>query len=296
MATLGLVTVLFNSNDVLEGFFKSLSLQIYKDYHLYLIDNTSSDVTDVLINTLSERFPLPQVTHIKNECNVGVAEGNNQGIQLSISHHSMYTLLLNNDIEFNDANILQSLIEEGDVNKEMLIIPKILFFDSRKIWMAGGRFIFYKGITNHIGEGENDGPIYNREQYFNYAPTCFMLINNLVFENIGLMDDRYFVYFDDTDFTYRAFRNGYRIKYSPKLTVLHKVSSLTGGSNSLFTLYFANRNRIFFIRKNFKGLNYLMAMTFTVISRGVLMLKYKGKKRSELLRAIRDGFKITLSS
>ena len=290
MAKIGLVTVLFKSDDVLDGFLKSLSMQTFNDFHLYLIDNSANDNTDKLLKELVDRYGLTNYTHIKNKTNVGVARGNNQGIEMSLDSGSTYTILLNNDIEFYQAELLADIISHAEKKFESIIIPKIYFFESKKIWMAGGKFLIYKGSTIHVGEGNNDGPLYDQEAYFKYAPTCFILINNNVFEKVGMMDEKYFVYYDDTDFMYRAYQNGYKVKLLPRLNVYHKVSALTGGNESLFSIYYGIRNRIYFIGKNFKGVQYLSAMVFTISTRFVRYLQYDKRQRRELLRGINSGF------
>src|SRR3569832_461087 len=100
MALLGLVTVLYNSNNVLEDFFRSLSIQTFKDYHLYIIDNSPSEATDEIISSLLKKYTVPGYSHVKNAGNYGVAKGNNQGINLALEAGSEYIILLNNDIEF----------------------------------------------------------------------------------------------------------------------------------------------------------------------------------------------------
>lgn len=289
MAILGLVTVLYNSEPVLDGFFRSLAEQSFKDYHLYLIDNTHSEASALKLYALLDKYQIENYTHVKNDSNVGVATGNNQGISLSLKAKTTYTLLLNNDIEFDNNDLLKDLVGRAEDDKENLIIPKILFYDSKKIWMAGGSFVKYKAIINHRGEGEPDSEIFNEEYYCDYAPTCFMLIRNEVFGRIGLMDEKYFVYYDDTDFLYRAHEVGFKIKYLPKLIVLHKVSSSTGGNDSAFSIYYANRNRIYFIRKNYIRCMFFVAMSFTLITRGIKYIKYKDQ-RHILVKAVKEGF------
>jgi GT2 family glycosyltransferase len=295
MPKIGLVTVLFNSDNVLEGFFKSLSAQTFKDYHLYLVDNTPNATTDAIIKRLGEQLPVSDSTHIRNPNNVGVAKGNNQGIALSIASGSTHTLLLNNDIEFDQRNMLSDIYQYSVAHHESIIVPKIYFYDSRKIWLAGGRFSPMKGIAHHIGIGEDDGPAYDTPEYFNYSPTCFMLLDNKVFQSIGLMDEQYFVYYDDTDFVYRATQKGFKIYYMPSLKVLHKVSSSTGGGESLFSIYYSTRNRIFFIRKNFSGMNKVIALSYTLITRGIRWFIFDSKRKSEMVRAIQEGFKMQIA-
>ncbi|OAQ38792.1 hypothetical protein A5893_12140 [Pedobacter psychrophilus] len=292
MAKIGLVTVLFNSEPVLNGFFKSLGSQSFKDYHLYIIDNTPSKSSELIIYELLEKYQIVNYTHVKNDTNVGVATGNNQGISLSLKSKTTYTLLLNNDIEFNNKDLLTNLVTRAEEDKENFIIPKILYYDTNKIWMAGGSFVRYKAIINHRGDGEIDSEIFNKEYYCEYAPTCFMLINNKVFEKIGIMDEKYFVYYDDADFLYRSLRHGYRIKYLPNLCISHKVSSSTGGNESPFSVYYSNRNRIYFIRKNYRGLLFLIAISFTLITRVIKFFNYNKTQKNKLKLSIQDGFKL----
>ncbi|MEJ7645954.1 MAG: glycosyltransferase family 2 protein [Chryseolinea sp.] len=295
MPKIGLVTVLFNSDSVLAGFFKSLSCQTFKDYHLYIIDNTPALSTTTLINELCKQYPISGTVHIQNEKNVGVAKGNNQGIELSRADGCSHTLLLNNDIEFQHPQLISKIYEYSVSKNEPIIVPKILFYDSRKIWLAGGRFSRMKGVAYHIGIGDEDSARYDTPAHFEYSPTCFMLIDNNVFNKVGTMDERYFVYYDDTDFIYRAIQSGYQVFYFPEFSVLHKVSSSTGGEESLFSIYFTIRNRIFFIRKNFSGFSKFMAITYTLLTRTARWILFSDKKKKELIRAVRDGFQMKVS-
>ncbi|TWR31178.1 glycosyltransferase family 2 protein [Mucilaginibacter pallidiroseus] len=291
MPSIGLVTVLYNSNEVLEGFFKSLSLQDFKDYHLYIVDNSPSSSTDTLIADLSVKFPLSEFTHIKNDENAGVAKGNNQGIKRAMEDGAEYLLLLNNDIEFSQPYLLSQMLELA-LKGENIIVPKILYFDSKRIWMAGGELLKRKGYTIHVGEDEIDNGQYNTNAYYKYAPTCFMLISKQVFDKVGYMDERYFVYFDDTDFIYRAVNNGYKVLYVGKLEVLHKVSSTTGGYETPFGVYYTTRNRIFFIRKNLTMLTKVVALSYTLFTRIIKALRYDKQQLVQLKQGIKDGLEL----
>jgi GT2 family glycosyltransferase len=290
---LGLVTVLYKSDDVLEGFFKSLSLQDFKTYHLYIIDNSPSSITDQLIGELSVKYPIPGFTHIKNDNNVGVAKGNNQGIELALSNDSEFILLLNNDIEFYQKSLLDEMVKCAIETRENIIIPKIFYYNTRTIWMAGGKLLKNKAITTHVGFNEEDLPKYNNSAYYDYAPTCFMLISKKVFDTIGLMDEKYFVYYDDTDFITRAINKSFKIFYMPSLEVFHKVSSSTGGGESLFSIYYLNRNRFYFINKNLAFPNKQLSLIYSFVTRGLIYLGYRKNERKELIRAIKDGLNIS---
>src|SRR5690606_25356377 len=148
---------------------------------------------------------------------------------------------------------------------DRLIVPKILFYDSHKVWMAGGRLDKWRGSTAHIGGLQDDGPLFSKPGYFNYAPTCFMLIDNKLFNEIGLMDPSYFVYFDDTEFVYRATHRAYNVCLMPQLLVLHRDSSSTGGVDYPYFAYYFNRKRGLFVRKNFPCIHRGIALAVTLL-------------------------------
>lgn len=289
---IGLVTVLFNSTDVLPGFFESLNRQDFRNYCLYIIDNSLDDLSYKSSATLIEQYGMKNVTLIKNAGNFGVAKGNNQGIELALENACEYVLLLNNDIEFGDPALLSKMLNVAKSHNEKLVVPKIYFFDSGHIWCAGGDINNWTGITTHRGEGEADNGQYNMDGHTNYAPTCFMLVHQSVFKKIGMMDEKYFVYYDDTDFVWRANHAGFGIYYWAAGEVKHKVSSSTGGSGSTFTTYYAQRNRLYFIRKNFGFSMKIISLTYYFLTRLLKFDLLSKKMRGHFFSAIKDGLKM----
>lgn len=296
MAILGLVTVLYNSDGVLEEFFRSLSVQTFTDYHLYLIDNSASPATDALVKLLTEKYKVPAYTHVKNAGNYGVATGNNQGIKFALEAGSEYVILLNNDIEFPQPFLIEAMVNCAIKQGENLIIPKIMFYGTRIIQTAGGIFNNYMGVSYSLGYKQQDGERYNKPGYFEYAPTCFMLISKKVFDTIGFMDEKYFVYYDDNDFTYRTTKAGFKIYFMPQLEIFHKVSFSTGGSESAFSIYRLNKNRIYFIRKNLSFPQKQVALGHAIVVKAVkYFTSYKKEGRKALLNGYKDGFKMKIN-
>jgi len=286
---IGLVTVLYNGIEILQGFFESLANQTYKNYILYVIDN-SPDIAalDEAKRLASERH-IP-VEFLYNSANLGIAKGNNQGIELSLQTNCDYVLLLNNDVEFGE-NTIRDMVAYAESNDEKIIVPKIYYHGTNKIWMAGGHISKLKGITLHRGYEEEDVGKYEKIEYIEYAPTCFMLIHKEIFKIVGLMDEKYFVYYDDTDFVWRANKSGYKIVYFPMSSVYHKVSFSTGGSESLFSIYYLNRNRVFFIKKNFTFIFKWLSLSFYYFTRSIKYLFYSKEQRRALLKAIKESYR-----
>jgi hypothetical protein len=143
-----------------------------------------------------------------------------------------------------------------------MIAPVIYFYDSpNTIWAAGGGFNPLLGYRSyHRGEGEKDTSQYNESVAVTFAPACCILVRRDVFEVIGCMDERYFVYGDDVDFMYRAFKANLLTRIVPSAKLWHKVHSLTGGAESDFTYYYGARGRALFL---YKHLNRAAAFIWT---------------------------------
>ena len=252
MDKIGIVTITYNSEKVLVPFIDCIVKQTYSNFILYVVDNNSSDNTcDLLSEIHDERVVL-----IKNQKNLGVAKGNNQGILKSIDDNCDQILLINNDVEF-ESKLLEKLILAQEKSNSSIISPKINYFSSKnKIWYAGSWFDKKRGfLPIHRGMGEIDYGQYNKVEQIEYSPTCCCLILKKVFEDVGLMDEDYFVYFDDTDFSYRILNDGrHKMIYYPFIKFYHKVGSLTNSFDKKqyrgdFFIEQNISNHIFFLKK-----------------------------------------------
>ncbi len=269
---IGAVTVTYNSAAVIDGFLASLIRQTFSDFTLYLVDNHSSDDTLARV----ARFKDPRVVVIANQENHGFAEANNQGTLAALSHGCDLILFINNDTEFEPA-LFTKLANALDDRRCEMVAPKIVFYDDPGlIWSAGGGFNRLKGYAGyHRGVRQRDAGQFDQPQIVDHAPACCLLIRKEVFANIGLMDERYFAYHDDTDFCYRAKKAGLKILYLPSARLLHKASSLTGGEDSEFSVRYRTRNQVYFMLKHlglFRGLYYLPAF------QAFLLIKLVGRR------------------
>lgn len=249
---IGIVTVTYNSAAFLNDFAVSCSEQNYHNYRIYCIDNDSKDETPNMLSRIQD----PRWILTLNTNNVGVAEGNNQGILQALKDGCERVLLLNNDTTF-PPDFLQQLVGSCDQMGWEVVVPKI-HFDTPKghIWFGGGGLNRYKGYTGyHLGMGEKDFGQFDEPTTVTYSPTCAMLINSQVFHEVGLMDEAYFVYFDDTDFCWRLGKSKILIGYWPRTHLVHKVGGSTGGLLSPFTVRMTSRNRLYYLRKHFGALS-----------------------------------------
>ena len=255
MEKIGLVTITYNSADVIKGFLDSTLNQTFQKFVIYIIDNKSNDDTLKIIDSYTEE----RIKVVKNSKNLGVAKANNQGIKLSIKDECSQVLIINNDVEF-ESTLLDKMLKIQKENDCSLVVPKMMYFDNPdNIWYAGSTFVKRKGfLPIHKGikqkdEGQFDG-IYPVE----YAPTCCLLVKKEVFEDVGFMDEKYFVYFDDTDFSYRVLKNkNHKMYFFSDVKFYHKVGSLTKSVEKEnkkeyrgdFFIMQNTRNHIYFLKK-----------------------------------------------
>jgi GT2 family glycosyltransferase len=246
MGKVGVVTVTYNSATVLEEFLDSLASQTHSSLVLYAIDNASRDAS---VAMLRQRSGIAVVV-IANEQNLGVAEANNQGIRAALDDGCEYVLLLNNDTVF-PANMIAELIAGLDTHHCELTTARMYYHDHPdRIWCAGGRISPWRAYdVVHDGADQADHGQFDAPRAVEYTPTCCLMARRSVFEQVGLMDDRYFVYVDDVDFLYRCRKHGLSLWYIPSARLWHKVSSLTT-TVSNFTLRYCTRNRVYFLRKH----------------------------------------------
>jgi len=237
-----------------------------------------------------EKSNLDNLTIISFDENIGIAKGNNEGISYAMDQGCQKILLINNDVTFG-PELLNELTEISISENAQLVVPKILFYkNDTVIWCAGGYFNPKLGYASiHRGEGEIDRGQFDNTEWVDYAPTCCMLVNTDIFRKYGLFDEKYFVYFDDTDFIYRLGKAGIKILYTPRTRLLHNVSMLTGGNSSAFSLFYGTRNKIYFLKKNFSKLYSLPAIILYIVYSLFKGIRLNKQKRSKIFQGIREG-------
>jgi GT2 family glycosyltransferase len=244
---LGVITVTYQSAPFLQGFLRDVLAQSYQDFTLYCHDNQSSDATREQLRACTR----PALKVVLHERNLGFAGANNLAIQQALRDGCEWVLLINNDTSF-EPSLFAQLLEAALANRWDAVVPKI-HFDAPKhhLWFGGGHFTPFKGHTGvHLGFGSLDTGRFDAPGLIDFAPMCCMLVHRSVFERVGLLDEAFFVYYEDTDYCWRMRELGLTLGYWPDAHMVHKVGGSTGGVESPFTALMAARNRLFFIRKH----------------------------------------------
>lgn len=224
---------------------------------IVVVDNHSTEP----LEEIAKEFP--GVVYLKNSVNLGFADGNNVGIKYALRKEADYILLLNNDTTV-DGNLVMKLFKAAEKDSKIgILAPKIYFapgYEYHKsrykaddrgkvIWFAGGIIDWQNVFASHRGVDEVDAGQYDQQQQTDFVSGCAMLVKKEVFDKVGLLDSRYFLYLEDLDFCLRAKSGGFKIVYCPEGKVWHynAGSSQVGGP---LHDYFFTRNRLLFGIKN----------------------------------------------
>lgn len=255
-----------------------------------VVDNGSSDG---LVRELRE---VRGVDILQTGVNLGFSGGYNKGIEYGQIWGADYFLLINNDCLIKEVNLLQELIKTLESDQKIgLVSPKIYFakgFEFHKdkyspsdlgkvIWYGGGYFDWDNIANVHRGLDQVDlGQFDLTEESGIFSGAC-VLIKKEVFERIKGFDEKYFLYFEDSDFAKRVKDAGFKIFYNGQVSVYHKVSQSTGIGSSL-TDYYHTRNKLIF------GIRYASKRTKFALTREALRLMVVG--RSEQRKGVWDYF------
>ena len=282
---IGVVTVTYNSDEVLDDFLTSLMSQS-AEFQLFVVDNASSDATmDKLCGVIDARIEL-----LPQSENLGIAVGNNIGTAAALSAGCDYVLLLNNDTVF-EATLFQDLVDRAKAASAHVVVPSLRYFDQpERVWFETARFDRWRGSVPVALDPAPQGTVTTLE----CACTCCALFDRSVFERVGMMDEQFFVYWDDTDFFYRCDRAGVTMVLDAGLEVLHKVSTLTGGEDSEFSEFERTKNRVYFIRKHHRGASLVVGLLATLanILKLVARSPHRRKRLVRLMRAFVQGIRI----
>ncbi len=222
------------------------SLRLVRDAPLrvILVDNGSARDS---VDRLERRFPEAIVIRLDENC--GFAAGNNVGIERALQEGVSHILLLNNDT-LVDPDFLRPLLRALDGNKAGVVGPKIYHHpDVTRVWFAGGMIDWRTGRQWHVGAGEIDHGQWNSPGEVDYVTACCLLAPAQVFREVGNLDERYFIYYEEADWNVRARLRGHRCWYVPDSRIFHKVSQAMKTGSPTVDYYYARNRLLFFANR-----------------------------------------------
>lgn len=234
-----IIIVTFNNKELLSETLRSLLKQAYRNFEIIVVDNNSTDGTSDLMKTA-----FPEILYIRSDKNLGFSGGNNLGLKHA---RGEYVALLNNDAVAQPAwlgTLVKTMNEVPDVG---ICASKMIAYGTEVIDSAGDGFSSnLKGFKR--GEGLSSSS-YDEYGYVFGACAGAALYRRKMLDEIGFLDDDFFLIHEDTDFNLRAQIAGWKVLYVPDAVVYHKVRS-TIGQMSDTAIYYTLRNSEYVRIKN----------------------------------------------
>lgn len=261
---ISIVIVNYNGKKYLLDCIKSVYDSNYKNFKVILVDNASTDNS-----FLEAKKNFPKIMLIQNKKNLG-ATGRNSGI---LASKGEFVVLLDNDTVVK-PNWLDEFLKSYKKNGYGMYQAKLMLMDNPNRINSAGCMINIFGFSYAKGSGEIDKGQYDNKIEINFPATACAFMPRNIFDKVGLFDEEFFAYLDDTDFGWRALRLGIKSYFAPSVIVYHKWSSTTKWSVKKFYLLEKNRQiciRTLYSRKTF---NKLLPL-FKLVDFGISLLYMK---------------------
>lgn len=236
----GIVLLNWNGlNDTTECI-SSLLKSTWDNYAIYVIDNASRGNEGDIIQS---KFPMVRV--LKEKENLGFCKGNNVAVTEAIQSGVDYVMLLNNDTVVPSDLIEKLVLGYESVQNVGAVSPLILDYPniSSKVQFSGAKWNSRKACFSLVDAGIDYNELRKKIPYRSeFACGCCLLTKPSVIEKVGLLDERYFAYYDEADWCYRLAKKGYKSFVIPGAEVYHRISRTN--TISPVSAYLLNRNRL----------------------------------------------------
>lgn len=239
-----IITINYNQAETTRQFLDSSRSLLYPNYEIIVVDNASTPTLDSQL----VQGHYPKVRFIRSEKNLGFTGGNNAGMHEA---RGDFFFIVNNDTELTPT-LLDQLIRPFAENDQIgVVCPKIKYFDDPTIVQYAGykSMNMLTGTAYAIGYDQLDQGQFDRPGPTNFAHGCAMMVSRRVVEQVGRFAERFFLYYEELDWSQRIRDAGFQIYYQPSATILHKESVSVGRHSTLKT-YYMTRNRILYMRRH----------------------------------------------
>lgn len=259
----------------------SLNKINYPNFDIFIVNNgeMSTELSDQLDSINNN---IKKIIH--NETNLGFARANNIGIKEAIISKADYILLLNDDTVVS-PDFLNFLVDVAEKNSDIGILgPKIYLFDEpERTWFAGA--ILKRETCQLLDPRSAENDVYATDHKVldsDYVTGCSLLIKRQIIDQIGLLDERFFLYWEDVDWGLRVKKAKLKNAVIPSSKIWHKVSVSSGGPNSALKVYHKIRSQLLFYKLHIPGSNARLLMRY---GRDVSWLLFKASDQNRIRKA-----------
>jgi len=277
-----IIVLCYNGVALTVDCINSLHQLEYESADILVVDNNSIDGTPTTIQSL-----FPDIILIQTGANLGFAAGNNVGLRFALDHGYDYAFLLNNDTEVA-PKMLKELLAVAETDDTIgMVGPTIYYYEQpERIWSAGGSIDWNHGTSRMRRLDQIDSYQHRDPEEVDFISGCALLCKRSVIEHNGLLDERFFMYYEETEWCVRAKRAGFRIVHVPHAYILHKIP-LDARADQPYVAYYMTRNRLLFLQTTGAGMSVWLHAGLFQDLRTCMSLSVRRKWRSK--RAQRDA-------
>lgn len=281
--SVAVLTVNTNGAAFIAEFGESLAKVTYPNYRLIVVDNASTDNSLEIL-----KRSQPEAVVLQNDANLGFTGACNRGLAYCLDQGFDYVLLLNSDLVM-EPDFLDQLVASAD--ERTMTAPKTyLYHQPGRLDDSVGEFDWTRGVWKQRILGKPPTPDFDRPRPVDSANLSCLLVPAGLLREVGLLDDNFFIYYDDTDFVRRARIKGYRLWFVPAAVIYHEKGATIGGPAIPFGLYYLTRNRPYLIRKHVRSRPRLAIFwVYFLSSRLLLLIRFLVRGRHDLAKAMLLG-------
>lgn len=292
---ISIITLNYNQAETTCAFLESTRTLKYPNYEILVCDMASA--TDPAPKILQGNYPHTRL--LKSKKNLGFAGGNNWGMRQAKGE---FLFIVNNDTEVTPL-LLHKLIEPFFKDPEIgVTCPKIKYYSNPNLIQYAGfnPMNVYTGRTTSIGLMEEDRGQYNISRTTSAAHGCAMMVKREILEKVGMFAEKFFLYYEEWDWSARITKAKYKIWYTAEAEIYHKESLTVGKSNPI-KVYYHTRNRILYMRRNsnfFQFFIFSLVFIFFVVPKTLLIYFFKKEflQLRYFIKGILWNFRSTSSS
>jgi GT2 family glycosyltransferase len=213
------ITVILNTNrrqDTLACL-ATLAASDYPNHRIMVLDNSS---TDGSVAAIAAAYPVVEIVHLRE--NRGYAGNNNVGIQLAMDQGAAWVFVLNEDTILA-PDCISRLVEVGSHSRRVGIVgPMVYHFNEPHLIQSAGGMLGPSWKSIHLGQNQPDHGQFFAPRHVEWICGCAILVRREVIEEVGSLDERFFYYWEETEWCVRAGRAGWSIIHMPQARLWHK--------------------------------------------------------------------------
>ncbi len=257
---ISIIIVNYNGKKWLTGLFDSLAAQTYEHFEIIFVDNGSKDDS---IEFIKSNYAGLEINIVTNAANLGFAGGNNAGFK---HVRGRYVLLLNNDVRLND-DYLEKFVEgfrkipqADSLQSKMILMDDPARLDICGSYWTDSTFLYHYGYRQDetLEKYNTPMPVFSNKG-------ASMMIRREAIERIGLFDDDFWAYYEETDFCHRVWLAGGECWYWPAAVMYHASGGTSVHMENSLLQFHNFKNKLLSFLTNFEWITLVRVLPIYVI-------------------------------